>query len=232
MTEELLSFWEHVAKLRRVLLLSFCAFLITTICAFCFREFLFSWLLAPLHQEIGFVLLSPFEGFLATMKVSFIAGIALSSPLWATLLFGFVRPALKTTTRRFTLLLLALSYLLLALATLLCYRITLPMSVGFFLHFNQALASNLWSLSATLGFILGLYLAHMVAFELILLLFLLIHWRLIGPQILKKARPFVIISIFILSALLTPPDLFSQLALSVPLLLFYELGALYARFIR
>jgi len=179
-----------------------------------------------------FIFLTPFDGFFLVVKLAFFGGIVLSSPLWLLIMFSFISPALEGVHKSFIGLFCALSALFIALGLFFAYKITLPLSMRFFAHFNASLGgTNLWHLPQTVSTILWLYLAHALLFELICLLFLAIHLRLVKPKTLQSARPYVIVATFLAAALLTPPDALSQIALALPTCLLYEIAIFYSKFL-
>ncbi|NGX61676.1 MAG: Sec-independent protein translocase protein TatCy [Chlamydiae bacterium] len=174
-------------------------------------------------------LFSPLEGFTTVFSLSFWGGILLSSPLWIYLLLRFLLPALKGHESKLLLPFFLLSLLFIGGGLLFCYRVTLPLITTFLSSFNTSLGSNLWGFGETTRFTLYLLLAHALLFELYVALLFLIHFHLLTYPTLQRARRPVIITIFILAAICTPPDVVSQLLLALPLLLFYELALLFAR---
>jgi sec-independent protein translocase protein TatC len=225
-----LPFWDHVEELRKIVVRSGWVVLFFTLLAFCFHKQIFSALLAPLAIE-GLYFLNPIEGFSIAAKLSLWVGITLSSPFWLYFILTFFLPALKPRERRLLFPFLLLSLLFAVGGILFAYTITLPLVMQFFQKFNSELGENLWSAAKTFDLILGLILAHGIVFELYVVLLLLIRFRLLSYSLLKKVRRGVIVAIFVLAALLTPPDVLSQLLLAFPMLLLFESAILYARLI-
>lgn len=174
------------------------------------------------------VILSPTEGIVAAFKVSFWIGFAASSPLWLYFIGSFIAPALNREEKRALLPCFALSLIFFSLGLLFCYKITLPLANSYLSLFNAAIGQNLWSLSHYLDYTLILMLANGIAFESAVILFCLVHFRLITPEAMRQKRRFAIVAIFIAAAILTPPDVVTQLLLALPLLLLYEAALLYA----
>ncbi|MCH9626887.1 MAG: Sec-independent protein translocase protein TatC [Chlamydiales bacterium] len=177
----------------------------------------------------SFYLFSPLDGFVAVLKVSFWAGLALSSPLWLLFLLRFIAPALRTHEQRFVFPFLGLSLLFISLGIAFAYFVSLPLVTGFFQRFNEGIGENMWGLGQTLHFALTLILAHGLVFELYVGLLFLIRLDLVRCDQLKRARRAVIVVILLTAAVVTPPDILSQLLLAVPMLLLYESAVLYAR---
>jgi sec-independent protein translocase protein TatC len=223
-----LPFWAHVEELRKMLIRSGWAILLATLLMFCFHKPLLALVLEPL--DLGeLYLFTPLEGFATAAKLSLGAGIVISSPFWLYCLLNFLLPALKPREKKILTPFLLFSLVFVAGGIFFGYRITLPFVFSFFRTFNEGLGKNLWSLGPTLDLACGLILAHALVFELYVLLIFLIKMGLFSYALLKKGRKGVIVAIFILAAILTPPDVLSQLLLAGPMYLLFESALLYAR---
>ncbi|PJD95144.1 MAG: twin-arginine translocase subunit TatC [Parachlamydia sp.] len=175
------------------------------------------------------VLLTPMEGFATVIKLSFWFGLVATSPFWLFTLLRFIAPAFINSIRKqfwlFFLLFVALFY-----AGLLCaYFATIPLANQYFFAFSTGIGMNLWNLGSYMEYTLLLLLGNGLGFELSGILFLLIHLQMIELGTLYRMRRYAYVGIFILSALLTPPDILSQILLAVPLIALYEAGILQAR---
>ncbi len=224
-----MNFWEHIEALRRVLLQVALLLFGSTLLLFCFHRALFHFILTPLGTPL--YLFGPLEGFHAALKLSFSLAVVLTSPFSCLLLLRFFLPALKRREKRIVLPFLLLSTLFITAGILFGYFLTLPLVMAFFLTFNQEIGANLWSMSHTLNLALTLIFAHAVAFELIAALLLSVHLRVITAAQLVRSRRLIYLLILILAAILTPPDIVSQLLLALPLGLFFEGTLLYAHFL-
>lgn len=175
------------------------------------------------------LILSPTEGFLTALKVSFWLGLALSSPIWLYFLMTFIAPALHEGEKKIALPFLFASIAFFFAGVAFSYSFTLPIANGYFSLFNEQIGINSWSLSHYLDYTLILMISNGLAFEIAVILIFLVHYGIItGQQLVNQRRP-VIVAAFILSALLTPPDVVTQLMLAVPLVLIYEAAILYAK---
>jgi sec-independent protein translocase protein TatC len=114
----------------------------------------------------------------------------------------------------------------------LAYWFTIPLANQYLQAFNASLGQNAWSFAHYVDYTLLIMLGHIIAFELSLLLLLLVHFRILSPEWLVSKRRYMIILTFILAALLTPPDVITQIALAIPLILLYELAIFYAKWRR
>lgn len=200
--------------------------------AFFFAETIIAFLVAPLHsidREINLALFSPAEGLILSIKLSLWVGFFASLPLALIPLIRFLKPALYPHEARLLLPFVLLSFATLALALYIGYTISLPLANHYFFTYNSSLGINLWGLGHYLDYTLNLLGAHVLGFELMLALFFLVHLGLVRYDTLKAKRRHAIVAALILGALLTPPDVLSQLLLAIPLILLFELSLLYAR---
>lgn len=175
------------------------------------------------------VLFGPTEGMLTAFKVSFWLGLLLSSPLWGTFFFRFVLPALYPHEKQLLTLFLAGTLAALLAGFSFAYFVTIPLANSYLESFNAAIGRNLWSLSHYLDYTLMLMIANGFAFEMGLALFFLVHMGILTADWMVAKRRHMIVTAFILGALLTPPDVPTQLMLAIPLIGLYELAILYAK---
>ena len=110
------------------------------------------------------------------------------------------------------------------------YFITLPIANQYLSLFNSAIGQNSWTLALYVNYVLFLCMGHAIAAELALLLLILVHFRCLSAEWLISKRRHMIVAAFILGALLTPPDVLTQLLMAIPLIGIYELAIWYAKF--
>jgi sec-independent protein translocase protein TatC len=175
-------------------------------------------------------LFGPLEGLTVVVKTCFWIALIGSSPLWFYFLLHFIKPALSLNERGLFLPFFALSILFVTLGLLFGYFITLPLANQYLLLFSEGLGENLWSLSHYLDFSLFLLLASGIAFEGGLFMLFLVHVGFLTADTLRQKRRYAIVVAFILAALLTPPDVFSQVLLATLLISLYELSIFYGSF--
>ena len=171
----------------------------------------------------------PIEGMLIALKVCFWAGVVLSSPVWLYLILRFIGPALKPHETRLVVPFLSLSACFLALGGLFAYFITIPLANSYLLNFNESLGVNFWSLENYMSYTFFLMLANAFACELGVILFFLVHLGILTAETMVAKRRHMVVLAFILGALLTPPDVLTQVMLAVPLICLYEATLLYAK---
>ncbi len=183
----------------------------------------------PVFESLPLVVLSPLEGVLTALKVSFWIGFVGTSPFWLFVFLQFIIPALKGEEKA-----LVYPFLLTSSAFILggiCFAffVTVPIANQYLVVFNQTIGTNLWSLERYLDYTLFLLLANGFAFELGAVGIFSVHLGLVSARALVAGRRFAIVGAFILGALLTPPDVLTQLMLAIPLMLLYEGLILFAK---
>lgn len=174
--------------------------------------------------------LGPVDGFTTILKVSFWAGIVISSPLWLYFLVRFIRPGLYTEEKKLILPFLTISALFLTIGVLTAYNITIPLANRYLFTLNTTIGVNLWTVSHYLDYTLFLLLANGVAFELGVIMLFLVHIGLFTSAYMIYMRRYMIVAAFVLGAILTPPDIMTQFLVALPLIGLYELTILYAKF--
>lgn len=170
----------------------------------------------------------PTEAFFTYIRTSLTSAIIISFPFWIGQIYLFLAPALYKKEKKLILPLFILSPTLFALGALLSYCYILPLAIKFFSgfeYFNPSKNINLaieMRISEYLSFAKSLLLGFGLAAQLPLLLITMIHLKLVSMSQLKKKRKYVIIAIFLISAILTPPDVISQLILAIIMIVIFE----------
>lgn len=220
-----MSFAEHLSELRKRLLAAAIAFLAAAIAAFSFVEPIASFLMEP-AQGLSFVYLSPPELFMAYVKIALVAGLVLSLPLILFELWLFVSPGLSRAEKATAFGALLFGSLFFALGSAFGYFVILPLSLKFFLSYTSPRVTAFFSVSDYFGFLSSLVLAFGAAFELPMAAWLLGALGFLKAETLLKFRRLSILGIFIAAAILTPPDVVSQVLLALPMLGLYELSVI------
>lgn len=227
------NFWQHFEDLRHVFVKIIIIVALGMAIPFYFQNSLIDLLTYPFHQvepEAQLALLSPIEGFMVGLRLSFWVGLIGTFPLWIIPIIKFILPGLHFHERQMLFPFLLGSFLCLGMGMACAYWFTLPFANRFFYTINSSMGVNLWSLSAYLDFTLLLLFGHAVVFECGLALLFLVHYGWIGWESMRDKRRMAVVGAFILGALITPPDIPSQLMVAIPLIGMYELCLLYARF--
>ena len=238
------SFVEHLTELRSRLVKSIVYLFIFFIVCYFFAENIYSFLLAPYAEAVQddevnrrMIFTALHETFITYLKVAFFAAIFITSPIILTQIWKFVAPGLYKNEKRALLPYLIATPTLFLLGGMLVYYLIMPLAIKFFLSFETtAQFTNLpiqleAKVNEYLSLIMRLIFAFGISFQLPVLLSLLARVGFIDSQYLKKRRKYVIIIIFSVAAILTPPDPITQIGLGIPLLILYELSILSVRLI-
>ena len=239
---------EHLADLRRSILISVIFIAIAFVLAFNFSEDLFRILMFPLRDELkvdgrspffhliakakptSLVFLSPAEAFWMYLKVSFVAGLICSLPVIFYEIWRFISPGLMSKEKKYFLPFIMSSTALFLTGALFCFVIVLPFAMTFLLGYQTTNLTPMISVGNYIDFCLKFILAFGAIFELPLVIIFLTRFGIVSPKTLAKQRKYAVLFAFILAAVLTPtPDAFNQTLMAVPIIILYEAGILISR---
>ena len=221
---------DHLIELRRRLLWSFATVAIAFAGCFYFAEAIFAFLVQPLLAagQSRLIYTAVFEAFFVQVKVAFFAGMMISFPIIANQLWRFVAPGLYAKEKRAMRPFLLLTPFLFLLGAALAYYFAMPVALRFLLSYQGNVGGvqqdALPGVGNYLDFVTRFIFAFGVAFLLPVLLMLLERAGLVTRLQLKRGRRYAIVVAFVVAAVLTPPDVVSQLMLAVPLVLLYEIS--------
>jgi len=226
-----MSFTGHLGELRSCLIISFVTVAITFFISFGFVEAIFSFLTAPLFRvrTPGLTLIGTGvpEAFFTKLKVAFIASLFLSSPILLWQAWRFVAPGLYEHEKRYARRFILFGTLFFLLGAWFCYEVIFKVGYGFLLRRYQAIdVRPAIRIGEYLSFSSNLLLAFGVIFELPVLAFFLTRIGLIHHRFLIRQFHYAILLIFLVAAILTPPEILSQILLALPLTLLYGLSIL------
>ena len=238
------SFTSHFVELRERLLQSLIFILIIFIISYIFAEQIYNFLVDPYANAVKdeatsrrLIFTALHETFITYIKVAFFSAIFLGSPVLLIQIYKFIAPGLYKNEKKAILPYLISTPILFLLGGLLVYYLVMPLAIKFFLSF-ETLGSNTTlpiqleaKVNEYLSLIMRLIFAFGISFQLPILLNLLARIGVVNSEYLKSRRRYVIVIIFALAAILTPPDPITQVGLAIPLLLLYELSIFTVRFI-
>lgn len=224
-----LSFVGHLEELRSRLIKSLLAVLV----AACFFYAFIDKILVVLIQPVGKVVFtSPADAFVARVTLTLYGGVLLALPVIIYQVWRFVAVGLKDNERKYIFLLAPFSLLFFLAGGLFAYFIMIPVSLRFLLSFSSDFIVPMITIKNYISFVGMMILAFGVVFELPLVLVFLTKIGIVTPQFLAEKRRHAIVFILIVSALLTPPDAVTQIIMSVPLVVLYEIGIVACRLTR
>lgn len=214
----------HLTELRKRIVWSAAVFLAATVLCFTFIQY-FVDAATALSAEFSFVYLSPSELVTCYLKLSLVLGLVLSSPFLLWQVWAFVAPGLTEKEASSTRLAIVAGFVFFLIGAAFCFGIVLPITLQFFYNFNGS--TNITptiSFNNYMSFVLGMLVAFGMIFEMPVLAFLLARLGVIRAEMLKTVRKYAILVVFIIAAVITPPDVVSQLMTAVPMLGLYELA--------
>lgn len=226
------TFISHLLELRtrliRVLLALFLGFLP---CALFARE-LYSFLAFPLLEELPqggqMIATEVVTPFFIPMKVALMVAFLITLPHTLYQVWAFIAPGLYSHEKRLFLPLVFVSSLLFFIGMAFAYFAALPLVFEFIVYFAPEGVAVMTDISAYLNFVLTMFLAFGITFEVPVVVLILIRTGLVSIEKMKSIRRFVLVGAFIIGAIFTPPDVMSQILLAIPLYLLYELGIILA----
>ena len=237
------SFVSHFIELRSRLLNSLIFIFIVFIISYFFAEQIYNFLVEPYANAVKddetsrrLIFTALHETFITYIKVAFFAAIFLGSPVLLIQIYKFIAPGLYKNEKKAILPYLVSTPILFLLGGLLVYYLVMPLAIKFFLSFETlGSSSNLpiqleAKVNEYLSLIMRLIFAFGISFQLPILLNLLARIGVVNSNYLKTRRRYVIVIIFAIAAILTPPDPITQIGLAIPLLFLYELSILTVKF--
>ncbi len=211
----------HLKELQRVVWVFLLSIGGGVLVMFFFSTPILQWI-ASLTQQQELVLLSPLEGFLARCKIAFWGSLLFSSPLWMGTFFSFLTPALFPHEKKMISSIALASIIILCITITLFFSYTFPWMNTYLTTWNEAIGSNIWSLSHYIDYLFLLLMGHVLLGQFIVILYSLVLTKVLSTKKLVQYRKPFILATFIVSAFVTPPDVLTQCLLAFPTLLLYE----------
>ncbi len=220
-----LSFWEHLEELRGRLIKSFIVFILVCFGVYGFSDRILEFLIEPVGH---LVFTAPGEAFGTYMTITLWGGFLVSFPFFLYQFWAFVRQALTDSEKKYVYFFGPISFIFFIVGIVFGYFVIIPISLKFLLSFSSATLVPMITVSQYMNFVTTFVLSFGVVFEFPLLLVFLTKIGIATPEFLRQQRRYAVVFIFIVSAILTPPDVCSQCLMAIPLLLLYELGIIFA----
>jgi len=233
MDEKKLPLTTHLQELRKRLILSFIAVGGGFALCYTFAEKIFDILAAPLLEMMpeggSLIFTSVAEAFFTYMKVAFIAGLILASPFVLYQIWAFVAPGLYRHEKKYVVPFVLAGSFFFALGIFFGYYVALPVGFKFLLGFTTDFIKPLPSMKEYLSFSIKFLLAFGLVFEFPVVLVLLARIGVVDAKTLARQRKYAILLIFVFAAIVTPPDIVSQVIVALPMIGLYELSILLSK---
>jgi sec-independent protein translocase protein TatC len=228
------TFISHLVELRDRVIRAGGAVLVVFVCLVYWAPNIFHLLARPLLDNLpagGKMIVTDVTGsFFVPMKVTMMVALVIALPVVLYQLWAFVAPGLYAHEKRLVMPLVGSSYALFLAGMSFAYFLVFPTIFRVMAHYNAPLGAQMSTdIDKYLSFALTTFLAFGATFETPIVVVLLVGMGVLTIKKLKKIRPYVVVGAFIVAAVVTPPDVFSQLILAVPLILLYEVGIIAAR---
>lgn len=237
------SFFEHFAELRKRVIFCFLFFCVIFGLCYSFKESIYRFLLSPLievtkdNDDFSLIYTDLTEAFFVYLKVAIMSAFLFSSPVFIWQFYMFLAPGLYKSERAVLLPYLIATPVLFTTGATIVYYYIFPLAWKFFITFENSGKSFgipiefMPSVSEYLDLVIQFMFAFGTAFQIPVILTLMVRVGLLNTQSLSNRRRIAIVIIFIIAAILTPPDVLSQIGLAIPMLILYELSILICRYI-
>jgi sec-independent protein translocase protein TatC len=231
--EKAQSLYDHLGELRKRLVNCLLILFVATGICYGFSDTIFDFVRAPIVPYLpdgGLIFTGPMDKFIAHLKLSVVCGIILSCPLWLHQVWLFVAPGLYAKEKKYALGFIFSGSVLFILGTAFSYYIALPMAFQFLMTFGGTVDKPMISIEAYMGFFTQLCLMFGAAFELPLIIVLLGMMGIVSQSFLRKNRRYAVMTLAVLSAIITPPDILSMALMLVPMWFLFEVAVLIVGF--
>ncbi|MFU8763387.1 MAG: twin-arginine translocase subunit TatC [Haliea sp.] len=226
----------HLTELRDRLLRALLAVLLVFICLFPFANEIYGFVSQPLRallpEGATMIATEVASPFLTPFKLTLVAAIFIAIPYVLYQIWSFIAPGMYRHEKRLAIPLLVSSVLLFYAGAAFAYYVVFPLIFGFFTSVGPDDIAIMTDISSYLNFVLKLFFAFGIAFEIPIAAVILIWAGITTPEDLVKKRPYIIVGCFVFGMLLTPPDVISQALLAVPMWILFEIGVFFGRFIQ
>jgi len=235
MTDETLPITKHLEELRRRLIIAAASWLVAFLGCYSVAERLFSYVSGPVRQALpegsSLVFINATEPFFTYLKVAALAGLLIALPVILWQLWAFIAPGLYNHEKRFAFPFVVASSLCFACGAYFGFVFVFPQIFTFLVSYGLSTgeAVAMLSMASYLSLSSKLLLAFGLVFELPIVIFFLARMGVVDHVWLARNRKFALLLAFVIGAILTPPDVFSQTAIALPFIVLYEVGIIVAR---
>ena len=225
----------HLEELRKRLMIAAGSWLVAFLGCYSIAEQLFERISAPVREVLpegsSLVFISATEPFFTLLKVAALAGLVVAFPIIIWQVWGFIAPGLYNNEKRLAIPFVFFSSLCFGTGTYFGFTFVFPMVFSFLVAYGTGVGgvNAMLSMGAYLTLASRLLIAFGLVFELPIVIFFLARLGIVDHKFLSKHRKFALLLAFVLGAVLTPPDIFSQASIAVPFIILYEVGIIVAR---
>ena len=216
-----MTFLDHLEELRKRIFYSLIALCVAAVVGFFFSQRVLDLLTRPVPS---LVFLAPAEAFVVQLKVALVAGLFLAAPVIFYQFWRFVRPALQKHEVKYIASAVVVSSVLFVAGVAFAYLVVVPIAMKFLLGFETPKLHAMISINEFVGTVGAFLLACGVIFQIPVIMFFLTKLGVVTPKLLMKNQRIAVVLVFIVAAVLSPPDVFSQVLMAIPLLVLFELG--------
>lgn len=226
---------KHLEELRKRLMIASGAWLVAFLGCYSIAERLFEQISEPVRQALpegsSLVFISATEPFFTLLKVAALAGLVVAFPIIIWQVWGFIAPGLYSNEKRLAIPFVIFSSLCFGCGTYFGFTLVFPMVFSFLIAYGTGVGgvNAMLSMGAYLTMASRLLIAFGLVFELPIVIFFLARMGIVDHKWLSKNRKYALLMAFVLGAVLTPPDIFSQASIALPFIVLYEVGIIVAR---
>jgi sec-independent protein translocase protein TatC len=234
---KVMSIFDHLGELRSRITRSLVAVMVFFGVFLAYAEKLLDFFKQPLVAALppnanALHFTGPMDPFVVSIKVAFLVSILAACPVWLYQFWKFFEPALYPKERKYVLPFITASIALFASGITFCYTIILPLTLKFLMDMGAQIGTPIITVTDYISMLMLLLFGFGLVFETPLLIVLLAMLDILDIDMLRSSRKFVFILILVVSAIMTPPDPISQLALAIPVYGMYEIAILIIKFIK
>lgn len=235
MSEERMPLTSHLEELRRKLIIAGASWLVAFLACYAYSEPLFDLIASPVRQALpegtSLVFITATEPFFTYLKIGALAGLLVSMPVIFWQIWSFIAPGLYSHEKRYVVPFVIVSTLCFATGAYFGFQFVFPMAFKVLIEFGTGSGelNAMLSMGSYLALSSKLLLAFGLVFELPVVIFFLARMGVVDHKMLGRNRKFALLAAFLIGAMLTPPDVFSQAALALPFIVLYEIGIIVAR---